>query len=434
MARSNRLPNAQNTKKIVDRWNKVKERVDKLVEKNIDPIYFAWAGKISPWLKDSPYAPWMLDRVTNSNVDIARVAIALPDPYRDPSWGREHLEATEQFAKDLSLDTKTVDKYLNFLMEVELVNPTRNGYQRQRSSQLLHLMHSHPKYPDSVLADMVLVYTRFEMQKHRNERIDWVKSIGGKPPSGMGPIRPRWKSIKDVPGVLPTEDWRQVIKAKKTWAVLPCICRLDDWETDSDLPVERCMQADKSADYGLARGAARELTLKEAFDLYDELGKYPLLNMGTAFNLEDAEKAGPGCICAWDSCLAMTHYYLPGSKYNIRDFITKNRFRATVAPEKCIGCRVCVDDFCQFDAAQMKYYPEFGEERAYIDEDKCMGCGLCVENCTVSCKGMKIVEPPDFLLSMKAERGGGSAMGIDVESLMAATEREKVEIEAKKEK
>jgi len=430
MARSNRLPNEENTKKILGRWNKVKERVDKLVQKKIDPIYFEWAGKISPWLKDSPYAPWMLDRVTNSNVDMAKLSIALPDPHRDPAWGREHLEATEQFAKDLGLNRETVDKYLHYLMEVELVNPTRNGYQRQRSSQLLHLIHSHPKYPDSDLADMVLVYTRFEMQKHRNERLDWIKESGGRPPSAMGPIRPRWKSIQNVPGVLPVEDWREVAKAKNKWAVLPCICRLDDWETDSELPVERCMQGDASAVYGLARGAARELTLKEAFDLYEELGKYPLLNMGGSRNLTDVVKSGLGCICAWDTCLAMTHYYLPGSKYKISDFIAKNRFRATVDPEKCIGCRVCADERCQFGAAQMKYYPEFGEERAYIDEEKCMGCGLCVETCTVGCKGMKIVEPPEYILDLPEE---GGAMGIDVEQLMAATEREKAEREAKKE-
>ncbi|MFC2011037.1 ATP-binding protein [Chloroflexota bacterium] len=429
MGKAEWLPNAENTKKILDRWNEVKERIDKLVEKKIDPIYFEWAGKITPWLKESKYAPWMLDRVTNSNVDMAKVAVALPDPHRDPSWGREHLEVTEQLAKDLGLDRETADKYLHEMMEKELVNPTRNGYQRQRGSQLLHLIHSHPKYPDSVLADMVLCYTRFEMQKHRNERLDWIKESGGRPPSGMGPIRPRWKSIQNVPGVLPAEDWREVMKAKKTWAVLPCICRLDDRGSDSELPVERCMQADKSAEYGLARGAARELTLKEAFDLYEELGKYPLLNMSGLG--KDAVKAGPECICAWDSCLAMTHYYLPGSKYKISDFIIKNRFRATVDPEKCIGCRVCADERCQFGASQMKYYPEFDEERAYVDEDKCMGCGLCVETCPVGCKGMKIVEPPEYILDLPEE---GGAMGIDVEQLMAATEREKAEIEAKKEK
>ena len=61
MARSNRLPSQENTKKILDRWDKVKERVDKLVQKKIDPIYFELAGKFAAWLKESNYMPWILE-------------------------------------------------------------------------------------------------------------------------------------------------------------------------------------------------------------------------------------------------------------------------------------------------------------------------------------------------------------------------------------
>jgi len=428
MARSNRLPSEENTKKILDRWNKVKERIDKYVkEKKIDPIYFELAGRISAWMNTSQYAPWLLESAFT--VDQARLCLALPDPHRDPSWGREHLEATEQLAKDLGLDRETADKYLQDMFEKGLVTPTRNGYQITRSSQDLHGFKRGPNYLDRDLSnDLVLAFTRFEMQKHRNDRLDWIKEIGGKPPSAMGPIRPRWKSIKDVPGVLPTEDWREVAKAKEKWGVIGCGCRLDDRTSDSELPVERCFVTDAGFQRRFDRGHARELTLKEAFDLYDELGKYPLLNMGSSQRLTDVNKAGLGCICAWDSCLAMTDYYLPGSKYKVSDFIAKNRFRATVDPEKCIGCRVCVDEMCQFEACQMKYYPEFGEERAYIEEEKCLGCGLCVENCTVGCRGMKIVEPPEYLL--EAQQTGG--MGVSVENLIAATAREKAEREAKK--
>ena len=86
-----------------------------------------------------------------------------------------------------------------------------------------------------------------------------------------------------------------------------------------------------------------------------------------------------------------------GSKYPIQEFYAPSRYRATVDPESCVSCRVCVDKRCQFGAAQMKFYPEYGEERAYIDEAICMGCGNCVETCPSGIRGMKEVEPPETL-------------------------------------
>mgnify|MGYP001134827082 CR=1 FL=1 len=434
------VPTQEKIEKLKDHWLEVKKRADKLCKKKIDPIYFEWAGKITEWLRDCKYVPQMLDRVTNSNVDMARVAVALPDPHRDPSWGREHLEATEEFAKDLGLDRKTVDKYLHYLMEVELVNPTRNGYQRQRSSQLLHLIHGHPKYHDDDLTDLVFAFTRYGMQEYRDKVIGDLEAAGTSVPEmgmGMGMIRPRWKAIKDIPVVLPAEDWREVVKSKKRLAVLPCICKLDDREVDCPVALYRCIQGDKGADYALARGAAKKLTLKEAFDLYEEWGEYPLINLGGG---TDLERAGPGCCCHWDCCLAMTTYFMKEGKDKSaaqEEWIAKSRFRATVNPEKCIGCRVCIDERCMFGAAQMKYYPEFGAERAYVDENKCMGCGNCVETCTVGCRSMKIVEPLEYFEKFAKKRAEVRELGtggVAVENILKGLEALKTEREAKKKK
>jgi len=89
------------------------------------------------------------------------------------------------------------------------------------------------------------------------------------------------------------------------------------------------------------------------------------------------------------------------TKYGIKEFYAPSRFRATVDPENCIACRTCVDNRCQFGAVQMKYYPEYGEDRAYIDEEICMGCGNCVETCPSGIRGMKVVEPPETLTDVK---------------------------------
>jgi len=196
------------------------------------------------------------------------------------------------------------------------------------------------------------------------------------------------------------------------------------------------MLFDKGADIWVNRGATKYITLKEILDVYDDLGKYPLVNIGGG--APDVKAAGPGCMCHWDCCLAMTNYFTGGSEHGVTSWQTKSRFRATVDPEKCVGCRRCIDERCQFGAVQMEYYPEFGEERAYIDEEKCMGCGLCVETCTMGIRGMKIVEPPEYTLKILGARdemsGGRGEEGVSVETMIAASEREKAEREAKKKK
>jgi len=193
---------------------------------------------------------------------------------------------------------------------------------------------------------------------------------------------------------------------------------LDDTGLDCGVTLNKCLVFDRGAEARLNQGVGTELTLKETFDRIDEMGKYPIIHVGGGRTMDPKEIDG-FCSCHWDCCLAMTYYYLPGSKTKQTDWIGQNRFRATVDPEKCIGCRVCVDERCQFGAAQMKYYPEFGEERAYVDEKMCVGCGLCVETCPVGCKGMKIVEPPEYITKVAERRaevlvGGRSGVAVEV--------------------
>jgi len=438
MRKTTAIPTPENVKKVAGMWERAKERADKLVEKKIDPAYFELAGKVAPWLKEkSKYAPWILEQIMS--VDAARLAFRLPDPYRDPSWGREHLGVTEQLAKEVGLDKDTADWYLDELEQRAFVNATRNGYQIVRGSQSFHIFHGNKFFlslPDdkkAELQDLCLVWSRFELQPPRDQWIAHVKERGGRQFAGW-PIIPRWKSIKDVPGVLPVEDMREILKAHEKFCALRCICKNESRERECDVPLEVCMTFDRGAERQVGRGRGRALTLKETLDMIDSWSEYPIVHLPMAGMVKDPKELMTICNCHWDCCLALTAYYL-GDKYSqwkISDFLYKNRFRATVDPENCIGCRVCIDERCQFEACQMKYYPEFGEERAYIDEEKCMGCGLCVETCTVGCRGMKIVEPPEYVMEMPLEEGVRAA-GLSVENLMEVATREKAEREAKKE-
>ncbi|MFC2011388.1 DUF362 domain-containing protein [Chloroflexota bacterium] len=441
MAKNPGIPTEEKIQGVRDRLSKAREKVDKLVQKKIDPVYYELAGKVAEWAKDSNYIPWILELAMT--VDQAKLAVRLPDQYRDPSWGREHLGVTEQFAKEMGLDTETADKHLKHMFDIGFVNPTRNGYQVTRGTQLIDGVHNNRKknkeLPIDDLLDMTWVWCEVEMQYYRDKAISTLKESGKEIVSegmGMGMIRPRWKAIKDLPGVLPVEDFREVVKTKERFAVLPCRCEQRARGHECGVPEDKCMLFDRGADIWVNRGATGYITLKEILDIYDSFGKYPLVNVGG--NTADVKEAGPGCVCHWDCCLAMTNYYTGGSEHKITDWMQKSRFRATVDPENCIGCRVCIDERCQFGACQMKYYPEFGEERAYIDEEKCMGCGCCVETCTVGVRGMKIVEPPDYFLKMGKARDEvvkrGTTETVNVETMIAVVEREKAEKEAKEKK
>jgi len=318
------------------------------------------------------------------------------------------------------------------LKKTRFLSRTRKGYQIPRGS---HAFTHGSLYKDPDLVDMCYVFGRFEERTGREENIRITKERGGGLAGWM--ILPRWKAIKDLPGVLPIEDWREILKAHRRYTVVPCICRADDRGRQCDTSEQICMTFDRGADRRIdVAKDGKDHTLKEMLDFIDGMAKEPVVSLlmgSTSKDIKDINELLSVCNCHWDCCLAMMPWYLPDAKYGIGEFLYKTRFRATVDPEKCIGCRRCVDERCQFWAAQMKYYPEFGEERAYIDEEKCVGCGLCVETCPVGCKGMKIVEPPEYILEIPEEEGIWAG-GINIEGVFKEQEKLQAAKEVKEKK
>ncbi len=350
----------------------------------INPIYKELAAKMG--VEGSESLPRIIEKL--ANLEQAKILRALPDPDRDPEAGRS-LEVSEAFAKKLNLDKKTVGKHLQELYEKGAVFSTSKGPSMARRRMQLHDAATvNAKFDESLGDEYWELWKKFYYDEVFDDRIEGL--AGGEQPFWR--CIPKWRAIKDVPGILPSEDIREILKSQEAIALVNCCCKRIHNDRKCGTPEEMCLVVGRTALYNIDRGCGRRLTYEEAVDFVDQIDKkYPLVHL--TINLKPVNQLI--CNCHWCCCESMLTLFNQ-DKYKVYEGIAKSRFQATVDPEKCRACKTCVNR-CQFGAAQMKYYPEFGEERAYIDTEKCMGCGCCVTGCPNEARAMKLVRPPEHI-------------------------------------
>ncbi|MFC1874327.1 ATP-binding protein [Chloroflexota bacterium] len=306
-----------------------------------------------------------------ANREQAEILQHLPDPDRDPSAGRS-LAVSEIFAAKLKLSKEIIDKHIQELFEKGILFPTKSGPQMARTQMQLHdatLCNS--KYDDSLGNKFFDLWATLDGERNRPVPEDLIEG------ETMFRIVPRWKSIQDVPGVLPYEDIRQILKAQEFLVLAPCGCKRSYRNRECGIPHESCITVGRTAQYNLSRGVGREITYEEALEVIEKYDQYPVINL--TVNQKDIGQLV--CNCHWCCCIAMSS-------------AQKSRFVAEVDPEKCLGCRTCVSR-CQYGAAQM--IPHESGERARIDPDICRGCGCCVITCSAQARSMKAVRPPEHI-------------------------------------
>jgi NAD-dependent dihydropyrimidine dehydrogenase PreA subunit len=362
----------------------------------IDPIYRELAAKMRR--PNSEVLPKILQKL--ANLEQARVVRELPAP-------------PEEIAKKLGLSKETVEKHIQELFEKGLIQPGKRGWNMAATWGWLHdtMGSADDKYDDDELWDLSVDMTAENLEDlQKLYEKDKDKAAAQPYLQQLMRVIPRWKSIKDIPGVLPCEDVREIFKKPGKIAVTRCPCKRVDRkrECKDEIPLELCVHATTTAAYHLKRKTGRELTPDEAMKLLDQLDELPLVNL--VMNTNDV----PNAVCNCHNCCC--------GMFLIRDYtkkhfnrvpFAKSRFIAEVDAEKCSACRTCVDTRCPVGAAKMKHYPEFGEERAYTDPEECLGCGLCVLTCPTGAHKMKLVRPPEYIpaLSMPFD------LGIDVTQL-----------------
>jgi electron transport complex protein RnfB len=336
----------------------------------VDAIYREIASKI--WGASVEHTAQILARM--ANLEQAKLVVALPDP--DRSKGAERsLEVSEEFARKLDLDKDTVDKHIRELYEKGLLFPTRAGPQIARTIIQLHdAALGNPKYDDELGNEF------FDLWGGPNGKITRKPQPEDlRPEFSAFRIVPRWRSIQGLSGVLPHEDIREILKSQEVIALLHCGCKRSFRKRDCGTPEEVCISVGRTAEYNIDRGAGRRITFEEAMKINDELDQYPVVNM--VVNQKEVNQLI--CNCHWCCCPTFAG-------------AAKSRFVSESNPEKCQACGTCMDR-CQYGAISMKYIPEVGEEKAYVDQEICRGCGCCVITCPNEALTMKIVRPPEYI-------------------------------------
>ena len=343
----------------------------------LDPIYKELAAKLGRG--DSLTVPQILARL--ANLEQARIVRELPAP-------------PEEIARKLHLDKAVVERHLQELLEKGLVFPTKKGPQMARNVEQLHdAALGNPKYDEQLGGEYFDLFAEF---MDREILDDMVKTyVSGGVPKWR--IIPRWKSIQNVPGVVPEEDIREILKNQETLALLHCPCKREHRGRKCGVPDEVCINVGRTAQYNINRGAGKKINFEEALAVVEETDKYPMVH----FSLNQAEVNQLVCNCHWCCCAPLGHMFRQ-DKYKMTDGVAKSRFEAAVDSEKCKGCGTCLKK-CQFGAVQMKNDLKSRGQRAAVDAEKCMGCGSCAVSCTNGARSMKLVRPPEHI-PQKAEK------------------------------
>jgi Pyruvate/2-oxoacid:ferredoxin oxidoreductase delta subunit len=208
--------------------------------------------------------------------------------------------------------------------------------------------------------------------------LNMLESVLDKPASRVIPVE---ASVEPEMQVLAFEDVKRVLDHARSLAVTRCSCRVIDGSCG--MPLEVCIQVDKSADYAVERGTGRRITREEALSIMrdcEEKGMVHCSDNRRAVGLVI-------CNCCRDCCMNWASIRQARGR-----FLAPSRFRAEVAADECTGCEECVER-CFFDAITM----QGADGTAAIDADKCMGCGLCAPACPVECIHLKAVRPEEFV-------------------------------------
>ncbi len=177
--------------------------------------------------------------------------------------------------------------------------------------------------------------------------------------------------------ILPYDDIKAILKTKKSFHVIDCICRVQQdliGERKCDFPVHVCLSF-TSFERPPSEGS---VSLQEALDIIDKTEEIGLVH--SVSNI--AEGFFYVCNCCGCCCGILRGI----TDYGIENSVAASNYYAVDNPEKCRRCGTCIR------RCQMKAISDY-DGPSVVDRKKCIGCGLCVTGCEFGV--MKLERKPD---------------------------------------
>lgn len=210
-----------------------------------------------------------------------------------------------------------------------------------------------------------------------NEEEVYMERSPERLPLRVVPVEER---IADTREVLPYERVSGILRAARRIAVEHCPCR--QRERKCDHPLEVCMSFDAVADYAIARGIGREITVSEAQAMLDMCEE-----RGLVHQVDNTDRPTVLCNC----CSCCCAFLVAINRYGQDHVVAGSRYRAEIDQDTCSQCGLCLQR-CPFGAIA-----EADEGGYMVVTARCFGCGLCASSCPVEAIAMHLVASQDYI-------------------------------------
>ncbi|HMF32598.1 MAG TPA: hypothetical protein VKK79_14340 [Candidatus Lokiarchaeia archaeon] len=178
------------------------------------------------------------------------------------------------------------------------------------------------------------------------------------------------------PKILPFEQAKEVLQACRSFAVMPCACRVHGKYVGRDVskwPIDVCLTMNSWADYVVERGIGRAIEMEEALQILKDSDK-----VGLVHSTSNSFKTQFICNCDPENCGILGGFI----RRRYTNTFAKSNFLPEINAEACTKCEKCVG-LCP-PQALFHHYPhtsDLADNFIAVRENICIGCGVCAANC-----------------------------------------------------